>query len=275
MEDQQYEKLRLILIGKHGWQTIWRWTPRTTHHKALGYCSQRYPHTSPSQQHQKWHSFLASEDHRHPYSCLHKGQKTAQSKHAPATLTVLLRTDSGFTNLASSSLLSSISSEISRGLGENSRPPAAAIGMADSTSDEPTSSFSTRFSSVWVDIIFFVRIEARGYQAIKLLHSINTNFQQQFWIFFRLICLPAKTSAYYFEDTLRNETRKFLFPCFHSLICLRLINFSQTVNYWTLSFLKLPRDFQIFFRFMKLADYTLFSSLCKVSSSISLDQAKL
>ena len=72
-----------------------------------------------------------------------------------ATHAVSRLTDSGFSNLASSSHLSNFSSGTSRFLVENSRSPAPATWVTNSPSDEPTPSTTTTLSSVLTDKILF------------------------------------------------------------------------------------------------------------------------
>ena len=68
---------------------------------------------------------------------------------------VSIRTDSGFSNLAFSSLVCNFSTGTSRGLRQKSRCPAPATWVRNSPWDEPTSSTTRTLSSVLTDKIFF------------------------------------------------------------------------------------------------------------------------
>ena len=71
-----------------------------------------------------------------------------------------------------------------------------------------------------------------------------------------------------FKDTLRKETRIFLFFEFHSLICFQVINFSYTTENSTSATRMKPREFQSISRLATHADWLLFiSSLLQVTSS--------
>ena len=77
------------------------------------------------------------------------------------------------------------------------------------------------------------------------------------------------------QGPIDERNSKFLIPNFQSLICLQLINFNNTVSYWTLPFLLLTWELQSISGLMQRADYIFVEFFHpKVLSLISVAQAK-
>ena len=120
-------------------------------------------------------------------------------------------TDSGFSKLASSSLLSNFSSGTSRFLVENSFSPAPATWVTDSPWDETTTSTTTTLCSVSTDKFFFLfklkhaAIRLSAYY-IAYLHTLHNTFNSPI-----LMGLSAsKNISMTFQGHLEEWNSKFL-----------------------------------------------------------------
>ena len=194
-----------------------------------------------------------------------------------ATHAVSIRTDSGFSKLAFSSLFSKFSSGTSRFLVEKSRLPAPATWVTDSPWDEPTTSTTTTLSPALTDKFFFlfklkhVAIRLSNYYMVYL-HTLY--FTLIFPIFMNLTA--SKDISITFQGYVEEWNSNF--PHFNfSIPCLVYLLISFTSHLLSLDFIILPftADTAKKFRLKrKLRNVSVFSpSLHNVSLVISMDSS--